>query len=319
MIFISYSQRDQAPYSSLCLALENEKLAYWSSSSMKAGASLKDQLREAIAKCDACIFIATQRSIESKWCLAETGAFWGAGKQIILYKANPDIDLPPLFYGDLWTCDVREILQQVKEIPEPPKDRELPVTIEQISQGYSIAQASGFDPYMQRSRDALMEYKSLLDDIGRGYMMTEVGGKYAYGRKGTTAARETVKAVEYGSINAWRTEHLKDVIRVNSEAVKRGVQIHRVFILKRESTTGAKDVLDEHKNAGVQVFTVAPEDLPRKQLLESYLVVDDTVLVVFYFTVDGEFREEKIVTNQFEVDRYINNYDSIFRRATMYE
>lgn len=319
MIFISYSQRDQAPYSSLCLALENEKLAYWASSSMKAGTPLKDQLREAIAKCDACIFIATQSSIESKWCLAETGAFWGAGKRIILYKANPDIDPPPLFHGDLWTCDVREIIQQVKEIPETSKDKELPVTIEEISQGYFIAQASGFGPFVQRSKDALMEYKCLLDDIGRGYMMAEVGGKYSYGRKGTTAAKESVKAVEYGSIEAWRTEHLKDVIRVNREAVKNGIHIQRVFILKKESIDIAKDVLDEHKEAGVQVFIVAPEDLPRRQLLESYLVVDDSVLVVFYFTVDGEFREEKIVINQFEVDKYINNFKSIFRRAAAYE
>ncbi len=50
--------------------------------------------------------------------MAEIGAFWGAGKRIILYKANPDIDaarLPPIFQGDLWTCNVRDLLYQTNE------------------------------------------------------------------------------------------------------------------------------------------------------------------------------------------------------------
>jgi len=117
-VFISYSEKDTAPYTSLCFALESEKVDYWNPKDMKAGISLKDQLKEAITKCDVCIFIVTRSSIDSKWCLAETGAFWGAGKRIILYVANPDIGqqkIPPLFQGDLQTCDVREVIRQSKE------------------------------------------------------------------------------------------------------------------------------------------------------------------------------------------------------------
>lgn len=127
-IFISYSDKDTAAYSSLCFVLESEKLEYWNTKTMKAGVSLKDQLRMAINKCDVCIFIATRSSVNSKWCLAETGAFWGAGKRIILYVANPDIDkkeMPPLFEGDLWICDVREVIRQAREaIEEVDKAKE---------------------------------------------------------------------------------------------------------------------------------------------------------------------------------------------------
>jgi len=117
-VFISHSEKDTAPYTSLCFALESAKLEYWNPKDMKSGLSLKGQLREAITKCDVCIFIVTRSSIDSKWCLAETGAFWGAGKRIILYVANPDISeqkIPPLFQGDLQTCDIREIISQAKE------------------------------------------------------------------------------------------------------------------------------------------------------------------------------------------------------------
>jgi hypothetical protein len=84
---------------------------------LKAGKSLKEQLRDAISKCEVCIFIATKNSVTSQWCLNEIGAFWGAGKMIILYAAHHDIekDLPPLFTGDYWTSNAREVIRQVKE------------------------------------------------------------------------------------------------------------------------------------------------------------------------------------------------------------
>jgi hypothetical protein len=116
MIFISYSLKDEASYSSLCLALEAANLSYWNQN-LKAGTPLKDQLREAISKCDVCIFVATRDSAISQWCLNEIGAFWGAGKRIILYVANAGVEnkLPPLFKGDFWTSDAREVIRQVRE------------------------------------------------------------------------------------------------------------------------------------------------------------------------------------------------------------
>ena len=116
MIFISYSQKDEAAFTSLCLALEAARLPYWPGR-LKAGQSLKEQLRDAITKCDVCIFVATKNSVNSQWCLNEIGAFWGAGKRIVLYAANNDIenDLPPLFKGDFWTSNAREVIEQVRE------------------------------------------------------------------------------------------------------------------------------------------------------------------------------------------------------------
>lgn len=127
MIFISYSLKDEAPFTSLCLALEAANVPYWKGQ-LRAGASLKDQLRDAISKCDICIFIATRSSVTSQWCLNEIGAFWGAGKRIIIFSANPDIEnkLPPLFKGDYWTCDARAVISQVKEELEEIELKEQP-------------------------------------------------------------------------------------------------------------------------------------------------------------------------------------------------
>ena len=125
-VFISYSDNDLGPYSSLCIALESAGIDYWHPQTMIVGSSLKEQLREAIVQCDTCIFLATRSSIESKWCLTEIGAFWGVGKRVILYKANSDIDedkLPPILQGDLWTCDVRELIRQTKLVLHIEQER----------------------------------------------------------------------------------------------------------------------------------------------------------------------------------------------------
>jgi hypothetical protein len=101
--FISHSFKDEAVYSAVCLALDAARIDRWNPAKLSAGLSLADQLRKAIEVCTACIFIATRRSIESPWCLAEIGAFWGAGKRVILFLADPDLTdsvLPPQFKGN---------------------------------------------------------------------------------------------------------------------------------------------------------------------------------------------------------------------------
>ncbi len=78
--------------------------------SMTAGGGLASQLNDAIAQCEICVFLATKSAVESKWCLAELGAFWGTGKPVVIFVIDPDLtdeSLPPQFKGNLtaWTLE----------------------------------------------------------------------------------------------------------------------------------------------------------------------------------------------------------------------
>lgn len=117
--FISYSANDRASYSSLCLALDSTGVSRWDVTNLDVGQSLAEGLRIAIKECSICIFLATKSSLKSKWCLAELGAFWGAGKKVIIYLADPEVDeseLPPQFRGNLWTSDAIELVNTIKEM-----------------------------------------------------------------------------------------------------------------------------------------------------------------------------------------------------------
>ncbi|NRF71224.1 TIR domain-containing protein [Aquincola sp. S2] len=116
--FISHSFQDAAIYSTLCLALDAAGIDRWDPETMAGGESLAEQLRTAINSCEVCVSIATRRSIESPWCLAELGAFWGAGKRVLLFIVDPDLSdavLPPQFKGNLRSHTAQELIASILE------------------------------------------------------------------------------------------------------------------------------------------------------------------------------------------------------------
>lgn len=115
-VFISHSQRDETAYNMFCFALKSKGVEYWDTKTMKVGASLREELREGIKKCEVCVFLATKNSIDSAWCAAELGAFWGAGIRVLVFITDPDLSedqIPPQFKGDLWTRNLEEVLRGV--------------------------------------------------------------------------------------------------------------------------------------------------------------------------------------------------------------
>ncbi|MCG8343968.1 MAG: toll/interleukin-1 receptor domain-containing protein [Chlorobiales bacterium] len=132
-VFISHFHEDRAAYSALCIALDNLGVSRWDVSRLALGRPLADGLCDAIEQCNLCVFIATSRSLESKWCLAEIGAFWGAGKRVIIYLADSAVDesdLPPQFRGNLWTDDAKRVMEAIKESDMS--------SVQETKDGYSV-------------------------------------------------------------------------------------------------------------------------------------------------------------------------------------
>ena len=158
LAFISHSDKDSGIYSALCLALDAARLSRWDPSTMSSGESLAAQLREAIRRCDACVFVATRQSIVSHWCLAEVGAFWGAGKRIFLFMGEPglsDTDLPPQFKRSLWTGDAHQLIKELAKESEmsAPLIGARPGNVFWL--GHDLARAIRFAMFTPHDRDDL--------------------------------------------------------------------------------------------------------------------------------------------------------------------
>jgi len=118
-VYISHSFENKSEFLNITDALDERSVAYWNPGEVQPGSSLREQLRAAIERCDVCIFIATRKSIESSWCGAELGAFWGTGRPIIVYVAESSIEdneLPPVVQGDVWEKRISRIADQAKAI-----------------------------------------------------------------------------------------------------------------------------------------------------------------------------------------------------------
>jgi TIR domain len=156
--FVSHSQKDRAIYSLLCGALDAAKLDRWDPSTMSAGKSLADQLRNAINECYACVFLATRQSVASSWCLAEVGAFWGAGKRVILFMGESgltDADLPPQFKGSLWTDDIEYLIRELAREAQRPAMRIAARPANLFWLGHDLARAIRFAMYAIDDRNEL--------------------------------------------------------------------------------------------------------------------------------------------------------------------
>lgn len=117
--FISHSFENKPEFENVADALDIRSVPYWNPAEIRPGASLREQLRAAVEHCELCIFIATRKSITSSWCGAELGSFWGTGKPIVVYVAEPslaDDELPQIVQGDVWERRIAKIADRAKEL-----------------------------------------------------------------------------------------------------------------------------------------------------------------------------------------------------------
>ena len=116
-VFVSYSFKDEGQYYNIADQLEAARISYWCQNDMNPGTSLADQLRELICNSAVCIFVATHNSVESAWCGAELGAFWGAGKPVVIYISDSNLEsdkLPRQFQGHLLERRIRKVVEAVQ-------------------------------------------------------------------------------------------------------------------------------------------------------------------------------------------------------------
>lgn len=123
-VFISYDKKDAAAFSSICLALEGQRIEY-----LDVKKTIKvEELRDAIAKsAECCLFLATKNSTVNAESWIKLGVFWVLGIRIFIFS---DVDLTedqiPLQFQDMITRDLRQLISELKkEISEVSGKRSL--------------------------------------------------------------------------------------------------------------------------------------------------------------------------------------------------
>ena len=100
-IFISHSHKDRGMFRMLCHLVKScgatvmrenanglNAAHLVSDEDIAPGGAISNELVSLIDECDLCIFLLTENSIASSWCIAELGAFWGRQKKVIPFAAS---------------------------------------------------------------------------------------------------------------------------------------------------------------------------------------------------------------------------------------
>jgi len=90
-----------------------------------AGQPIAGRIQDGVSNSVCCIFLLNSHSVNSTWCMAEVGAFWGAGKPVIIYPIDPPCDPPRFLDGIRRANTAEEVVAACRMIirdtrPPPP-------------------------------------------------------------------------------------------------------------------------------------------------------------------------------------------------------
>ncbi len=121
-IFISYpsqsidKMRELAEY----LGKKSFNRVWRDDEHIEGGQIISDQLEIGLQKSDCCVLVLSKHTEKSAWCMQEIGAFWGAGKPIIVYRTDPSVDAPALFAGRKLANSLDQVVELLKHVPLRP-------------------------------------------------------------------------------------------------------------------------------------------------------------------------------------------------------
>ena len=106
---------------------------------------LSDVLLAGIRDSYCCVLLLTEHTEKSSWCMQEAGAFWEAGKQIIVYK-KADVPVPALFAGTRVANNLDELVRGLDRI------RRLVIEEEQHISSHGLPFVRNVFPFSRRAR-----------------------------------------------------------------------------------------------------------------------------------------------------------------------
>jgi CheY-like chemotaxis protein len=268
-VFISHSFENKPEFDNISDALAQAGVPYWNPDKVKPGSSLRDQLRQAVEKCCLCIFIATHRALKSSWCGAELGAFWGAGKPVIVYLADSSLvedDLPPIVQGDVWERRISRVVSRASELVEE--------TASKLAESTTNASTQVGAMTIEQLEKVLVGALSLATATGK----SEPGGPTPEGidRLAKGAADSFVEGFKAaksiaGTVESWRKNILWVDDRPDNNIYERGAfeSMVGVSFTLALSTKEALEILSQKRFAAI-ISDMGRKEGPR----EGYALLD---------------------------------------------
>ena len=122
-VFISYPSQSKDKMRELAdrLGRQNFYRIWRDDEHIKVGEIISDQLKVGFRESDCCVLVLSKHTEKSAWCMQEVGAFWGAGKPIIVYLTDRAARPPELFAGMKLANTLDEVVEGLLDLPPLPR------------------------------------------------------------------------------------------------------------------------------------------------------------------------------------------------------
>lgn len=141
IVFLSYSSKDQKEAQDIITFMRSLGITVkFDDEIVFAANSISDRLRDEIERCHGCVWLLTENSLGSRWCLVEVGTFWGAKKPVIIFNPSGLV-----YDGPFHDLKQARSLADIKRSVERLEVRSKPfgsVTVEEASQIFEKGFAS---------------------------------------------------------------------------------------------------------------------------------------------------------------------------------
>jgi hypothetical protein len=131
-------------------------------------------------------------------------------------------------------------------------------------------------------------------------------------------AKTSIRAVSFGDEDYWPRPEGQAYLREQAVLIKRGITIHRVFIVERAKIDSQLDIICRQANEfGIHTYVVYADRL-RAEECEDFVIYDD--YAVRYARRADNAGTLKVATLSIvpeEARRYINKYNSLQRRSVI--
>ena len=140
-----------------------------------------------------------------------------------------------------------------------------------------------------KSQELLNDFKKNLAQLERGYLLLNEAEFYLEGVKGVTQSRSHIKAVDPLEVGWESRGAVRNYYQANLQALARGVQITRVFVISRRDLLNpdVQKILQTQQTDGVEVLITYREDLPLNEANQDVYSLDFAIYDDAFITDRG--------------------------------
>ena len=168
---------------------------------------------------------------------------------------------------------------------------------------------------LEKARTAIDDCSSILAGLSKGHVSITREEQMVVLEELLRTARVQARAVSYIAFKEWwQTQVGRNYLQENERAVKKGIHITRILVAPKDRFHELKELAIEHRKTGVEVYVAIEEEQP-PELLESYLIVDESIVSKSQIILGGQFQRANVTAELYEVKKMIHNFNWLLRNS----